>query len=133
MGKIRKIGLSLVFEAALLGAAALLLIQSYGNLGSIPEQQLIYYCFWLMLAFGGMIIVGNINLFYITEATKRAQEPPQRSPQKKMTPKKKDTSKNPKQRELKEKKASSSSQDQKEAPPKPKQDSPKAWKNEEFE
>lgn len=117
MRKIKKIGLSLVFEAALLGAAALLLIQSYGNLGSIPEEHLISYCFWLMLAFTGMIIVGNINLFYITEAPKRAQEPPQRIPKRKMTPKK----------------ASSSSQDQKGAPPKPKQDSPKAWKDEEFE
>jgi hypothetical protein len=121
MGKIRKIGLSLVFEAALLGAAALLLIQSYGNLGSIPEEALISYCFWLMLAFTGMIIVGNINLFYITEAPKRAQEPPHRIQKKTLTPKK------PK------KKASSSSQDQQEAPQKPKQDSPKAWKNEEFE
>ena len=122
MGILKKIFQSLMFEAILLGAAALLLYQSYGNLRSIPQEDLAAYSFWLMLAFTGMMIVGIINLFYITEALKKkAQKPPHRIhriQRKKMTPKNK---------------ASSSSQNQQEAPEKPKQEPPKAWKNEEFE
>lgn len=122
MRKMRKIILSLVFEAALLGAAALLLIQSYGNLRSIPEEDLVSYCFWLMLAFTGMIIVGNINLFYITEAPKkRAQEPPPVIHKKQKTRARSGS-------HVKSKKPMIG-----EAPPKQKEESPKVWREEEFE
>jgi hypothetical protein len=116
MLKIKKLVQSLMFEAILLGAAALLLYQKYGNLAWIPAEDLAAYSFWLILASTGMIILWIGHLFYIGKAPKTIMEPPHRSHKKTMKPRKP---------------ASLSSQ--KEAPKKPEQQIPKAWADEEFE
>jgi hypothetical protein len=67
--------LSLIFLAAVIGVAALLLNSKYGSLGSIPQEDLVAYCFWLLLLNLGIMLIWLFQTLFKGGASKKKAIP----------------------------------------------------------